>query len=46
MALDRSMQVLRLLAPIAGTIPVGGGNLQAALDAATQICEIAQVCYG
>jgi hypothetical protein len=44
MALDQSIQLLKLLAPIAGALPVGGEQLKGALEAASQICEMAKVC--
>jgi hypothetical protein len=43
MALDQSIRALQLLAPIAGTIPVGGEQLKAALEATTKLCEFAKV---
>jgi hypothetical protein len=43
MALDRTIQVLQVLVPIAGTIPLAGQNLKAALEATEKLCEVAKV---
>jgi hypothetical protein len=43
MSLDRAVDLLETAAPLAGMVPVIGEQLKSTIEAATQICKIAQV---
>jgi hypothetical protein len=44
MSLDQTVGLLKTAAPLAGMVPLIGEQLKSAIEVATQICELAQVC--